>query len=163
MRNRGHVTLVAICLLVACKPAAEASPATSAPAAKSVQHEAAATPAERTHASPKGITKDYFSCLGSAEGTIGKAQCMSAEATRQDTRLNSLYKKLLASLDKDNKELLVLAQREWLVLRDRDGAFEASLFGNSQMENLSTNERDLFYTCERADRLQDWLDIVSQE
>ena len=88
---------------------------------------------------------------------------MSAEAARQDSRLNSIYKMLMESLDKDQKELLVHAQREWLVLRERDGAFEASLFDNSQVENLSSEERDIFYTCERADRLWEWLDMVADQ
>lgn len=157
-----YVPLLVICLLVACKPSAEAKPLTStvAPAPTPSQQE---VPDKSAHRGPKGITSDYFSCLDRASGTIESAECMSAEAARQDSRLNSIYKKLVASLDKNHRELLVHAQREWLLLREKDGAFEASLFDNNQAENLASEERDIFYTCERADRLQEWLDMVAEQ
>lgn len=157
-----YVHLLAICLLVACKPSAEAKPLTSTatPSATPSQNVA---PAASAHRGPKGITSDYLSCLDRASGTIERAECMSAEAARQDSRLNNIYKKLVASLDKGHKDLLVNAQREWLVLREKDGAFEASLFDNNQAENLASDERDIFYTCERADRLQEWLDMVAEQ
>lgn len=159
MPKTTYIHLLAVCLLVACKPSAEAKPldSTETPSATPSQQVAPSASGQR---GPKGVTPDYFSCLGRASGTIESAQCMSAEAARQDSRLNSIYKKLVESLDEDHKELLVHAQREWLVLREKDGAFEASLFDNNQAENLSSEERDIFYTCERADRLQEWLDMV---
>ena len=64
-----YVHLIAICLLVACKPSAEAKPLTSTatPSATPSQHVA---PDASAHSGPKGITQDYFSCLGRASDTI---------------------------------------------------------------------------------------------
>ncbi|MFC5571371.1 lysozyme inhibitor LprI family protein [Lysobacter yangpyeongensis] len=163
MPKQIYFCLFAIGLLVACKPAAEAKPldATEMPAATANQPQMNEAAVELVRRGPKGMTRDYFACLDSATGTIENAQCLSEEAKRQDARLNSIYKKLAESLDPRHKKLLVEAQREWLILRDKDGVFEASLFDSSQAENLSAAEREIFYTCERADLLQDWLDLVS--
>ena len=163
MSKKVYLHLLAVSLLVACKPAAEARPITSESAAEPSSPLAAATSEESVHRGPKGITGTYFSCLDGASGTIERAQCMSEESARQDARLNSIYKKLMDSLDKERKELLVQAQREWLVLREKDGTFEASLFDNTQAENLSAEEREIFYTSERANRLDEWLQMTSQD
>lgn len=165
MPKNAYLHLLAVFLLVACKPSAEAKPLppTVPDAAQANRHAETAAPDKSMHRGPKGVTGDYFSCLDAASGTIDRAQCMSEEAARQDVRLNSIYKKLLESLDKDRKELLTRAQREWLTLREKDGAFEASLFDSTQAENLSSEEREIFYVSERADRLQEWLDMISQK
>lgn len=95
-----------------------------------------------------------------ALGMIERGACISDEKGRQDSRLNGNYKKLLKLLDKDRKDRLIAAQREWLVLQEKDGAFEASLFENTQDENITGAEREMFYLAERANRIKEWLDMI---
>ena len=49
--------------------------------------------------------------------------CMSAEFTRQDARLNENYKRLMSKLSAKRKEGLLEAQRAWIKFRDTKVAF----------------------------------------
>lgn len=87
------------------------------------------------------MTKEYWDCMSRALGMIERGVCISDEKDRQDVRLNQSYKKLLGLVDEGRRTILVAAQREWLALQEIDGRFEASLFQNTQGENMAGAER----------------------
>jgi len=61
----------------------------------------------------------YRSCMGSAHGfTAVIADCYNAELVRQGERLNRAFSTAVAARSGERKQRLVLAQREWLRLRD---------------------------------------------
>ena len=162
MQLRYCLLISAATLLLACKPAAHATPAdisASLPASERMESGVRALQEGRRSAL-RGLTRDYLYCKDRAQGVIENAECIMAEESRQDARLNANYKKLLALLDESRKARLVQAQREWLVLKEKDGAFEASLFESSQIENLASAEREMLYVCERANRIEDWIKLV---
>lgn len=168
MRLRGYLSILMAALLLACKPTAQAT--TQSPSEIEHASEHAYEPSakdsedkvseEIKKRAPKGLTQKYLDCMDQAMGTVERGACITDEKYRQDMRLNNNYKQLLNLLDKERRDFLVSAQREWLVLQEKDGAFESSLFGNTQPENISGAEREVFYMAERADRIQEWLVMV---
>ena len=86
-----------------------ASPALAAPPADPV--EARYTPA-------------FDKCLASPDGqsTMGMIDCTQKEDDRQDARLNTTYKKVLAGLNARQKAKLQAAQRAWITFRDAECA-----------------------------------------
>jgi uncharacterized protein YecT (DUF1311 family) len=169
MKIFAHLLLAT--LLLACKPAAQATtqPASAAESAPSEATELGTETSEDNRLeeirkrAPDGITHEYLDCMDQALGTIERGECVSGEERRQDVRLNESYKKLLALLDQVQKERLIEAQREWLVLRNKDSSFEASLFENTQPENIAGAEREVFYIAERADKIQEWLEMANAD
>lgn len=115
----------------------------------------AATPQPAT-----GVSTAFTACEQRAHGVIEQAACISQEKTRQDQRLNRLYKQLQARLDAPRKAKLVAAQRAWLSSRDLDGRLEASLYDDSQPGNLQGSDTDMRRLSARADQLQTYLDLL---
>lgn len=64
-------------------------------------------------------TRDsYAACLTEAAGvTPAMKQCMGAEYDYQDTRLNKVYKALMARLDKHQRAELRRSERAWIAYR----------------------------------------------
>jgi uncharacterized protein YecT (DUF1311 family) len=122
---------------------------------------AAASAEERAgSAMPKGLSPTYLACQKRAQGAIEQAACLSAEEAVQDKRLNRIYKQLLGKLDADGKSKLVEAQRAWLQSRAKDDALDATLYGDTQAENLGSTEAALFRLCARADQLEHYLRLL---
>lgn len=112
-------------------------------------------------ASAKGVSATYTTCEQQAHGAIEQAACISQERTRQDQRLNRVYKQLQTKLDASRKAKLVAAQRAWLSSRDLDGRLEAVLYDDSQPGNLQGSETDMLRLSARADQLQTYLDLLN--
>ncbi|WP_256775210.1 MULTISPECIES: lysozyme inhibitor LprI family protein [unclassified Stenotrophomonas] len=124
---------------------------------------ASATATAATAAAPaasKGVSASYTSCEQRAHGAIEQAACISQEKTRQDQRLNRVYKQLQARLDAPRKAKLVAAQRAWLTSRELDGRLEAVLYDDSQPGNLQGSQTDMLRLSARADQLQRYLDLL---
>ena len=110
---------------------------------------------------PKGITEAFYACIDKAgSDTVALAACQGAEKQKQDARLNKAYKALLATLDSKAKEDLKIAQREWLVLKDKDGRLETALYGHETVDDLRMGQNDMFRLCERANTLEKYLAVV---
>jgi uncharacterized protein YecT (DUF1311 family) len=110
---------------------------------------------------PKGITEAFYACIDKAgSDTVGMAACQTTEKQKQDARLNKAYKALLAKLDSKAKEDLKVAQREWLVLKDKDGRLESALYGKETVDNLQMGQNDMFRLCERANTLEKYLAVM---
>ena len=86
--------------------------------------------------------------------------CLTTERNRQDARLNAVYQSLLASLHGDRRERIVQAQRAWLDLQKKDGAFEVPLFDElGQLGNLQSIESEARALALRADQLTQYLEL----
>ncbi|MES2569949.1 MAG: lysozyme inhibitor LprI family protein [Verrucomicrobiota bacterium] len=72
----------------------------------------------------------FLACLLSA--AHGQSQSEMNEQARKnfekvDARLNSVYKKLIATLDSESQVKLKAAQRAWIAFRDAEAEFKADL------------------------------------
>jgi uncharacterized protein YecT (DUF1311 family) len=79
--------------------------------------------------------------------------CIGTETTRQDARLNKVYKEVMAQLDDASKARLREAQKAWITFRDANVAFyrdpEA---GTGAM--VTGADRFLIMTAQRASELE---------
>lgn len=110
----------------------------------------------------KGITQTFTTCMERADtDSIAQADCLTDERGRQDARLNRVYKELIGLLKGPQRDQIVEAQRAWIQLQEKDGAFEASIFDNlGQMGNLQSVENEMLRICERANRLEKYLELA---
>lgn len=117
----------------------------------------------RQHA-PAGITETFYQCIDKADSdATASAACLTAERDRQDKRLNTNYKELLAKLTPEQKKQLVLAERAWLKFKETNGTFENAIWGDEIMSNLELTQNEVFSIGARADALKKYLHIVSEK
>jgi uncharacterized protein YecT (DUF1311 family) len=91
----------------------------------------------------------YRTCMGSAHGfTAVIADCYNAELVRQGERLNRAFETAVAVRSGEHKRRLVLAQREWLHLRD------ARCQDDDGPDLLHEGSCRLDLTIKRADQLE---------
>jgi uncharacterized protein YecT (DUF1311 family) len=156
---------------VASATITSATAAASAPAAGMDSANDSAPASEKTPSSSedldalpktKGITQTFTTCMERADtDTIAKADCLTDERDRQDARLNRVYKTLIGLLKGSQREQIVQAQRAWIQLQEKDGAFEASIFDNlGQVGNLQGVENQMLRISERANRLENYTELV---
>ena len=70
------------------------------------------------------LTKQFKLCMDKSDGvTQSMVECIDAEVRRQDARLNTAYKRLMADLAAARKKQLQEAQRAWLKFRDSNCDF----------------------------------------
>ena len=113
---------------------------------------------------PKGITTTFYTCIDKAgTDTVAVGACLSAEKATQDARLNTTYKALLSKLNDKAKGKLIIAERTWLKLQDENGEFENSLYGDEIIDNLDLAQNEIFSICERANKLDRYLSIASNQ
>lgn len=65
----------------------------------------------------------------------------SANYKKSDVHLNKVYKQLMAILDKNEKPLLIQAEKDWIKYRDSHCKFEASEYEGGSMQPL------IYYIC----------------
>lgn len=109
------------------------------------------------HAGEYHYGKRYNACMHKSGGTtVGMLDCIGAETSRQDKRLNNNYQKLMKSLSKESQETLRKVERIWIKYRDADCDFSSSLVGGTLG---STVQASCFMdaTARRADRLANYL------
>jgi uncharacterized protein YecT (DUF1311 family) len=111
---------------------------------------------------PKGITSTFYACIDKDDSnSIAIASCLGDEKEVQDKRLNKAYRALLNKLDSKGKKNLVNAERAWLKSHDLDGQLETSVYGDELVEQLQMTQNDIFRLCERANMLEKYLDLAS--
>lgn len=110
-----------------------------------------------------GLSSTFVSCMRRAGSqTIARADCLMDERDRQDARLNRVYRELVASLQDDRRTRLVEAQRIWVQLQQKDGAFKAAILDDlGLMGNLDSLEIEVQAIAQRADRLESYLELSS--
>jgi uncharacterized protein YecT (DUF1311 family) len=113
---------------------------------------------------PKSITATFYNCVDKA-GSDATAQgaCINAEKKVQDTRLNTAYKALTAKLTGNAKTNLLNAERAWLEFHNKNGDFEASLYGDMPVADLQVTQNETFRIAERADALEKYLTIANDQ
>lgn len=62
--------------------------------------------------------------------TIQMVECVNTAIDKWDTELNKAYKKLSDLLSPEQKEKLKLAQREWIIYRDKEIEFSNKLYAD---------------------------------
>lgn len=113
---------------------------------------------------PKGITASFYTCVDKAgSDTTAQGACLSAEKKTQDTRLNTTYKALTAKLTGKAKDNLLTSERAWLEYHNKNGDFEASLYGDEPVADLQVTQNEIFRLAERADALDKYLTIANDQ
>jgi uncharacterized protein YecT (DUF1311 family) len=108
-------------------------------------------------ANDEDAATQYSTCVRNSEGVTSKIlDCISAELSRQDSRLNDAYKKLMSKLPKNRKKSLVEAQRSWIKFRETNCAFYDDPNGGSAAHTAG-NECFLNATVDRAKELEKLL------
>jgi uncharacterized protein YecT (DUF1311 family) len=99
-------------------------------------------------------SKAYAACMEKAAGaTFAMQDCIADEHARQDKRLNSAYRALLASIAEKRKAALRDAQRKWIAFRDANCAFQGNA-EDGQAGRLAANECLVTLTAQRAKELE---------
>ena len=100
------------------------------------------------------LSQTYSACLDkSKEVTSEMLDCISAEFTRQDDRLNENYKRLMSKLSGKRKEGLLEAQRAWIKFRDTNCNFYYDPDGGSAA-HLASSDCMLNAIADRATELK---------
>ena len=106
-------------------------------------------------AADKNMSPEYATCIDKSNGVTGEMlDCMGAEFTRQDARLNENYKRLMSKLSAKRKEALLEAQRAWIKFRDANCNFYYDPEGGSAA-HLAGTDCNLNATADRATELKD--------
>jgi uncharacterized protein YecT (DUF1311 family) len=99
-------------------------------------------------------SKEYAACMEKAtSGAIAKQNCVADEMTRQERRVVMAFQSLTASLPKDRRNKLRLAQLRWNEFREAHCSFYDSGKIADAMR-LTTNEFLRNYTAQRAAELE---------
>jgi|SRR5579859_3822321 len=113
---------------------------------------------------PQGITTSFYACIDKAgSDTVATGACLSAEKKTQDSRLNTTYKALLAKLTGKAKDELVSTERAWLDFHNKNGDFEATLYGEESVADLQVTQNEIFRLCERANALEKYLAVANDQ
>ena len=101
------------------------------------------------------LSPQFASCMDKSGGiTIGMIECIGAETSRQDARLNRVYKKAMGELESpERKKQLQTAQRAWIKFRDANCAYYYDPDGGS-MARVSANQCMLTSTANRAQEIE---------
>jgi uncharacterized protein YecT (DUF1311 family) len=106
------------------------------------------------HADENGLSASYSKCLDKA-GAVDPAitECMSAEHSLQDKRLNANYKALMAKLSGERKKQLQETQRLWLKYVEANCDFYYSPTGGTSARMMA-NECSIKARAQRAQELE---------
>ena len=100
------------------------------------------------------LSQTYSACMDKSKGVTSEMlDCISAEFTRQDDRLNENYKRLMSKLSGKRKEGLLEAQRAWIKFRDTNCSFYYDPDGGSAA-HLASSDCMLNATADRATELK---------
>lgn len=107
------------------------------------------------HAAPDEASAGFTRCMEAAEGvTVDMLNCIDAETVLQEARLNSEYRRTLATLTQERQAQLRAVQRVWVQFRDANCSFLADPDGGTLHTVLSVDCRRRM-TTERASELAD--------
>lgn len=96
----------------------------------------------------------YEECIDKSNGvTSSMMDCSGNEIDNQDDQLNEYYKKLIAELNKKEKNELRSAQRSWIRDRDRTCDKISDEEGGGSLGAVIYNECILFITVNRKNKL----------
>ncbi len=114
-------------------------------------------PDDAGHANFGGPTKlreSYGVCVNESRGaTPNILDCNAEEYKYQDSRLNGVYRSVMAQLDAAKKQKLLSEERAWIVKRDQLCNLNGQL-GGGQAEDIEESSCRLNATARRADELE---------
>jgi uncharacterized protein YecT (DUF1311 family) len=107
------------------------------------------------------LSKGFGQCIDKSGGSNPAVmECLGAEYTRQDKRLNDAYRKLLARVSKQKGEELRKVQRAWLAYVEAECGF---LYDNEAFSGTSDRvEASSCNVTERARRAADLEGILER-
>lgn len=106
------------------------------------------------------IDKDLKRCLNKdATTTMDMLECYWKAHKQMDLRMNTVYKTLLSKLSKDQKTLLIDAQKKWLAFRSAESDAAAALDPSAQgsLGTVNRNARGYDLLKERTSALEMYL------
>lgn len=107
-------------------------------------------------ADDNGLSKQFSACMDKSGGvTADVLDCIGAETKRQDSRLNKVYKEVMAQLSPARNKELQAAQRAWIKFRDANCNFYADPEGGT-MATVSSNDCFMSATASRAKELENF-------
>jgi uncharacterized protein YecT (DUF1311 family) len=77
--------------------------------------------------------------------------------------LNASFHALLSKLSGKTKDVLISTERAWLTLHNKNGDFEASLYGDETLADLQLTQNEIFRLCGRANALEKYLAVAKQQ
>lgn len=89
-----------------------------------------------------------------AMNTVEMRYCASQDYEREDARLNEVYKRLMAEMDKQGKDYLRDAQRAWIPFRDKNCAVHGDRARGGTAQPLLVVSCLAEMTSVRADELE---------
>ena len=105
-------------------------------------------------AQDKGQSKQYAACMNkSGNTTTDMVECIAGETKREDVRLNTAYRALMAGLSPARKAQLQEAQRAWIKFRDANCSFYFDPDGGS-LARIEGYQCELDATAARARELE---------
>jgi uncharacterized protein YecT (DUF1311 family) len=105
-------------------------------------------------AADKDMSPEYAACIDKSNGVTNEMlDCITAETTRQDARLNENYKKLMSKISAKRREALLEAQRAWVKFRDANCGYYYDPHGGSAA-HLASVDCVLSATADRATELK---------
>lgn len=100
------------------------------------------------------LSPQYAACMDKSGGvTMGMIDCITAETSHQDARLNRAYKAAMAAQSTERKKQLRTAQRAWIQFRDANCGFYDDPDGGS-MARVSANDCMMTSTANRAQEIE---------
>ena len=106
------------------------------------------------YAGESDLSRQYSNCMDRSGGvTVNMLDCIAAETSRQDIRLNNAYKRTMASLNATRKKQLQEVQRLWIRYRDANCKFYADPDGGT-IAAVNSNSCYMEATAVRATELE---------
>jgi len=78
----------------------------------------------------------FLSNLSFAQTQLEMNQAADAKFKKADAELNKVYKQLMTMLDKNEKQLLIIAEKDWLKFRDSHCKFETAQYDGGSIQPL---------------------------
>lgn len=101
-----------------------------------------------------GLTSQFSICMDNSNGvTTQTLNCLSAEKSRQEIRLNKTYEEVMSQLSPERKKQLRTAQRAWITFRDANCSFYADPDGGT-IARVSASDCFMSATASRAQELE---------
>ncbi|MCC7278522.1 MAG: DUF1311 domain-containing protein [Chromatiaceae bacterium] len=105
------------------------------------------------------LSQQFSACMEKSGGvTVDMLDCIGAETKRQDTRLNKVYKEVMAQLSPARNKELQAAQRAWIKFRDANCNYYADPEGGT-MATVSSNDCFMTATASRAKELEGFKEL----
>ncbi|NNG26738.1 MAG: DUF1311 domain-containing protein, partial [Ignavibacteriaceae bacterium] len=91
---------------------------------------------------PIDIKVEDCLAIGSNQTTVGMIACILTAMEEWDAELNKYYKLLMNTLNSDEQEKLRVAQRQWMVYRDKEFEFIGMRYGKMEGTMFNIIEAD---------------------